>query len=316
MSILTVTLHPAIDKVLRAPTIRPNEVSRCTVEMTHGGGKGNNVARALTRIGVSAIATGYQGGYSGAFITEHIESEGIQTAYVECQEPTRTSTILQVDETGNTYALYEPGQSVSKEEILALKRKFQELLGESKMVLLCGSGQTELLAPVYAHLIDLAKEAGVPALLDSSGEALRLGISAKPFMVKVNRNELSGYFNRSLDNREIQIEAMLELQAAGIDIVALSRGEDGLIATNGKEVWEGILKMDTIVNVVGCGDSQLAGIAKQVVEGSSLKELVRWGVACGTANTQVRGAGRINLDTVLEMLPEVQVVELPCNALG
>ena len=92
MRILTVTLHPAIDKVLTVKTLRPNEVHRCKIEMTHGGGKGNNVARALTRIDVPVLATGFQGGYSGAFITENIESEGIQTSYAECRAPTRTST--------------------------------------------------------------------------------------------------------------------------------------------------------------------------------------------------------------------------------
>ena len=113
MTILTVTLHPAIDKVLRVPALRPNEIARCTIEMVHGGGKGNNVARALTRLGVPVIASGYQGGHTGAFITEHLESEGIRTDFVICQQPTRTSTIVQVDETGDTFPLYEPGQQVT-----------------------------------------------------------------------------------------------------------------------------------------------------------------------------------------------------------
>jgi fructose-1-phosphate kinase PfkB-like protein len=95
---------------------------------------------------------------------------------------------------------------------------------------------------------------------------------------------------------------MLSLHRQGIEIVALSRGEGGLIATDGVEIWDGVLQVETIVNVVGCGDSQLAGITKQVLEKAPLKELIRWGVACGTANTQVRGAGRIEMDTVLEML--------------
>jgi len=313
MSILTVTLHPAIDKVLRVLKLRPNEVSRCTIEMTHGGGKGNNVARALTRIQVPVIASGFQGGYSGAFITEHIETEGIRTSFVECKEPTRTSTVLQIEETGDTYALYEPGQSVTEGEIDRLYQHYRELLTEASMVIYCGSGQTDLLAPVYARMIEMAKQVNTPSLLDSSGEALMQGIDAKPYMVKVNRNELSGYFQRPLDTLDQQIAAMLELQQSGIHIVALSRGEGGLIATDGNEIWEGALQVASIVNVVGCGDSQLAGIAKQIHVGASLEELVRWGVACGTANTQVRGAGRIELETVQEMLHQVHLVELPIS---
>jgi fructose-1-phosphate kinase PfkB-like protein len=65
--------------------------------------------------------------------------------------------------------------------------------------------------------------------------------------------------------------------------------------------------MKSIVNVVGCGDSLLAGIAKSLLEELPLPEIVRWGVACGTANTQVRGAGFIDADLVESLLPKVQI---------
>ena len=310
MSIITVTLHPAIDKVLRVPALHPNEIARCQIEMIHGGGKGNNVARALTRLGVPVIATGFQGGHTGAFITEHLQSEGIRTDYVICRQPTRTSTIVQVDETGDTYPLYEPGQAVTVEEIDRLREKVHSLLATARLMLLCGSGQTDLLAPVYADLIQLAIQQGVHSLLDSSGETLTLGIRARPFMVKVNRLELSGFLGRPLETLEAQIEAMLEVQRMGVGIVALSRGEAGLIATDGHQVLEGQLRMERIVNVVGCGDSQLAGIAKELLEEAPLTELVRWGVASGTANTQTRGAGRIDLELVRGLLPRVSLRQI------
>jgi len=311
---LTVTLHPAIDKVLRVEKLHPNEVHRCKVELVHGGGKGNNVARALMRIGVPVLATGFQGGYSGAFITERIEAEGIRTSYVQCQAPTRTSTVLQVDETGDTYALYEPGQEVTQQELDDLYRHYAELLPEASIVIFCGSGQTEVLAPSYQHMIEMANEIEVPTLLDSSGEALKLGVEARPYMVKVNRFELGGLVGRDLETLDDQLEAMAALQARGIPLVALSLGEAGLIATDGEELWKGVLKVDRIMNTVGCGDSQLAGITKQIIEQAPLQELVRWGVACGTANTQVRGAGWIELSTVEQMLPEVVLTRVGSGA--
>ena len=310
MKIICVTLHPAIDRVLRVPSLHPNEIARCKIEMLYGGGKGNNVARALTRLHVPVVATGYQGSYSGAFITDHLNGEGITTDFVECKQPTRTSTLVQVDDTGDTYPLYEPGQAVEEEEIEALLAKFKTLLPEAALVLLCGSGQTERLSSVYADMIHLAREANVRTLLDSSGGALTHGIDARPYMVKVNRYELGGYLNRDLTRREDQIMAMRDLQKQGIDIVALSRGEEGMIAFDGAEFWEGSLQMDSIVNVVGCGDSQLAGVAKELMENASLAEIVRWGIACGTANTQVRGAGFIDLAQVEDLLPKVELQKL------
>ncbi len=307
MTILTVTLHPALDKVLVLSKLAPNGINRTRVAMLYGGGKGNNVARALVRMGVRAITTGFQGGYIGEYATEKLANEGIETAFVICKEPTRTSTLVQEEETGNTYALYEPGQTNNEEEIEELIIKFESLLKRVSLCLLCGSGQTPLLAPVYSRMINLARQAGVRCLIDSSGEALAQGIDAKPTMVKINELELSEYLKRPLDNYESQVQAILELQAKGIEYVALSRGKEGMIATDGREIWDAQLSMDHVINVVGCGDSLLAGVAMALLQNEPLMELVRWGVTCGTANTQVRGAGYIDLEMVKPLLPRVRL---------
>jgi fructose-1-phosphate kinase PfkB-like protein len=86
MTILTITLHPAIDKVVQTGRVIPNEISRIRVTMMYGGGKGNNVARALTRLDVPVIASGFQGRHSGEFITQELEKEGIRTDFVICNE--------------------------------------------------------------------------------------------------------------------------------------------------------------------------------------------------------------------------------------
>ncbi len=75
MSILTVTLHPAVDRVLRIDRFRPDQASRAKLEMVYGGGKGNNAARALTRLGMPVTATGFQGGSTGEFLKTIIEEE-------------------------------------------------------------------------------------------------------------------------------------------------------------------------------------------------------------------------------------------------
>jgi 1-phosphofructokinase family hexose kinase len=310
MTILTVTLHPAIDKVVQTPRVEPNEISRVKVTMLYGGGKGNNVARALTRLNVPVITTGFQGGHSGKFITEELEGEGIKTDFVFCQEPTRTSTLLLEDETGNSFAIYEPGQGVTQAEIDSLLEKIKGYLDQVSLILLCGSGQTKLLEGTYAEIIKLAKRADRRCIIDSSGGSLTVGINSLPFMVKVNQHELSEYFDKKLDNLDVQYDAILELQKKGIEIVALSRGAEGMIITDGTSSFEAKLKVDSIVNVVGAGDSLLAGIARSILAESPLAEIVRWGVACGTANTQVRGAGFINQELVTKLLEQVEVREL------
>ena len=84
----------------------------------YAGGKGNNVARALDkRLGAPVVATGFQGGYTGSMMEQSLKAEGVATDFVASELPTRTSTLIQEQETGHTFAVYEPGQVVEQQEI-------------------------------------------------------------------------------------------------------------------------------------------------------------------------------------------------------
>ncbi|HEY60731.1 MAG TPA: 1-phosphofructokinase family hexose kinase [Anaerolineae bacterium] len=310
MSILTVTLHPALDRVLRGDRLRPNGTMRTKIEMEYCGGKGNNVARALVRLGQSATAIGFQGGYTGDFATQQLASEGVTTAFINCQKPTRISNLLHEDETGYTYAIYEPGQTVTADEIDCLRKRFEDLVRAHDLILFCGSAQTKLLAPVFGELIQQANHYGIPTLLDSSGEALKLGVIAKPYLVKVNNHELTELFDIPLNNLEDQIKALNELCEKGIQIAAMTLGEKGMIATDGSQVLRGLLPLKKVINTVGCGDSTLAGVAYAILNHPSLPEIIRWGVACGAANTQTSGAGFITMSIVESYLSKVSIVSL------
>jgi 1-phosphofructokinase family hexose kinase len=311
MTILAVTLHPAVDKFVRTSKLVPDGISRVEIVSIYAGGKGNNVARALTRMGAPAIATGFQGGYTGTLIEQSLKAEGVATDFVVCKSTIRTSTLIQEHETGHTFAVYEPGQLVDQPEIDALMDRFVKLLEKTSICLLCGSGQTEELSLVYSQMIELAKSKGVRCLVDSSGAALEKALKACPFMLKVNTEELSDLVGKKLETEAEQVAALLQLHKKGVPLVAVSRGPEGLIVTDGKEIWKARLHMPDVINVVGCGDSLLAGIAKSLLESKPLSELARWGVACGTANTQVEGAGFISLSLVESLLPKVELVQLP-----
>ncbi|MCS6843150.1 MAG: 1-phosphofructokinase family hexose kinase [Caldilineales bacterium] len=305
MTIITVTPNPAVDKVLRVPQLRPDEATRATVQALYGGGKGNNVARALVRLGAKVVATGFQGGHTGALAMERLAAEGIQTEFVVCREDTRTSLLIYEEASGHTYAIYEPGHAVTPEEIEALRDRVERLLPQAALCLLCGSGQSDAVAALFADIVARARARGVPCLLDSSGAALRAGIEARPFLVKTNLAELSDYVGYPLAELSAQRQALMELHARGVAIAALSRGPRGLLATDGNTLWEGVLTMSRVVNVVGCGDSLLAGMAYALSQGADLPTAVRWGVACGAANTQVVGAGFIERSEVEKLLPAV-----------
>jgi len=300
--ILCVNPNAAIDKTVVVPGFRLNEIQRPERVLAIPGGKGCNVARALKRLGESPVVTGWVGGFAGQFIEAGLRAEGIGTAFV--QTPFESRTCLSIlDPDGPTLTeLYEKGDGVPAEQVEAFVQGFGESVGRFAAVTLSGSLPPGPPPDLYARLAVLARAAGVPVMLDSGGEALRLGVEASPFLVKPNEREFAGLIGHEVGGRSALAQAAREIAARHRTRVVVSLGADGALAADGQGAWHVRPPRVRIVSAVGSGDSMLAGIAWALVRGLALPEAVRHGVASGTANTLAVGAGvftKADFDTVL-----------------
>ena len=77
--IYTVTLNPSIDFIVRIDKVEIGEVNRMESDDKFAGGKGINVSRILQRLGIDNTATGFIGGFTGRFVTDSLDAEGIKT---------------------------------------------------------------------------------------------------------------------------------------------------------------------------------------------------------------------------------------------
>src|SRR3954447_17068017 len=88
--ILCVTLNPCLDKTLTVPAWRPGDLVRGTAVREVVGGKGNNVARALARLGRAACPVTFLGGPVGARCEELLRrDDGLDPLVVPTAAPTR-----------------------------------------------------------------------------------------------------------------------------------------------------------------------------------------------------------------------------------
>ena len=60
--IITVTCNPALDRSLTVPQFSADAVNRASGSRLDPGGKGVNVSKVLSAMGVDSIATGFLGG--------------------------------------------------------------------------------------------------------------------------------------------------------------------------------------------------------------------------------------------------------------
>ena len=133
--IVTVTLNPSVDYVVRLSELNIGSLNRSGDATYFAGGKGINVSQVLHELHIPSVATGFVGGFSGEFIKDFLTDRGIQTNFVQIDEPTRINIKLKTrDETEINAA----GPSISTENLNALLNIVNEY-GKGDTLVLAGS---------------------------------------------------------------------------------------------------------------------------------------------------------------------------------
>ncbi|MFD7496136.1 1-phosphofructokinase family hexose kinase [Streptomyces sp. NPDC059832] len=318
--ILTVTLNTALDLTYGVPELVPHASHRVSDMSERPGGKGLNVARVLSALGHETVVTGFAGGSTGAVLREllaglppretgtdspaPIAAAPITDALVSVAGNTRR-TIAVVDRaTGDTTQLNEPGPLVSADEWAALLGRYEELLTGADAVALCGSLPPGIHVGAYAELVRSARAAGVPVLLDTSGEPLRRGIAARPDLIKPNADELA-----QLTGSREPMRATRDARRRGAHGVIASLGPDGMLAVTPDGSWQATPPAKVLGNPTGAGDSAVAGLLSGLVEGLSWPDRLRRAVALSTATVLSPTAGDFDRAAYEELLPRVGIEE-------
>lgn len=308
--ILCVNPNAAIDRLLVVPGFRANALQRPEQVVALPGGKGCNVARALQRLGESPLVTGWVGGHAGRFIEEGLHADGIPTDFVHTGGESRTCLAILDPRNHTLTELYEPGDPVSRAELEEFQRRFAASVGHYAAVTFSGSLPPGVPPDFYRQLIEIARLANVPTILDSSAEALRLGLQAGPTLVKPNADEFAGLTGQRPGSPLECTPAALDCAERYHTSVVVSLGAAGAIATHEGSVWHAYPPPVTIQSAVGSGDSLVAGLIYGLTYGFPFVEALQWGVAAGTANALTLGAGVLNIADFQRVLARVSIARL------
>ena len=305
--ILCVNPNAAIDKTVVVSPFRLNEIHRPKQVLAIPGGKGCNVARALNRLGETPVVSGWVGGFAGQSIETGLRHEGIQTAFVYTDFESRTCLSILDPENNTLTEIYENGDFVPIEKVEEFKGLFRTIIGNYTAVTFSGSLPPGVPVDFYTQMLEIAHTAGVPAILDSSGEALRKGVAAKPLLIKPNEKECADLAGKDLDKLADFADAATEVSTRYQTVIVVSLGAGGAIAANRQEVLHVRPPQLTIKSAVGSGDCMLAGITYGLTHSFSFANAIKYGVAAGTANALMVGAGVFSQDDFECVLSNVTV---------
>lgn len=286
--IVTLTVNPALDKSAHFRGLVPEQKIRCETPRFDAGGGGVNVSKAIARLGGVSKAIFTSGGASGQLLKELIAKENIPFESIEIHSWTRESFVAVDDNTNLQYRFGFKGaevNTVEKEEII---RVIQEL--KCKYLVISGSLNEGLPVDFYKQIAEIVKKSNIKLIADVYGEPMKKLLESGVYMMKPNVGELAKLIGvERIEMKEVY-EAVKQIITKGqAEIVVVSLGPQGAVMAT-KDSYDFVPAPHVPKrSTVGAGDSMVGGIVWALSQNKSLKEAMRWGVACGSAATMNEG---------------------------
>ena len=288
--IATLTFSPSLDSATTTERIYPEGKLRCAQPVFEPGGGGINVARAIQRLGGEALAIYPAGGPTGEHLSALLKAERLQVAVEVTQDWTRQNLHVLANSSGDQYRFVMPGAALCSEEIHGLRLKVAALPAHSLLVI-SGSLPPGMDVADLVDVLILAKEKRLHCVVDSSGAALSAAVAEGGlWLIKPNQAELAELTGAVVDTPEAIVAAARSLISRGAaKRVVVSMGPQGAMAVSETQSLQVVPPPVQKLSTVGAGDSMVGAMCLKLAAGADLQEMVRFGVAAGTAATLRHG---------------------------
>jgi 1-phosphofructokinase len=303
--IVTVTPNPSLDRTVTLATpLTRGAVHRVRSVTTEPGGKGVNVARALSLAGVDAVALLPASG-TDPMVTA-LQASGVPFRCVPITASVRTNiAITEMD--GTTTKINEPGAELDAAAIDSLTRSVVGHAEHASWVVMSGSLPPGMPAGWYAEVVAMLAPFGCKVAIDTSDRPLAALVDgfdrAAPDLIKPNAEELAGvigYSPQALEaavahgDPEPVVSAAQRLVDRGVGAVLATLGAAGAVLVTDSGSWLATPPPIVPRSTVGAGDSSLAGYVRADVGGAEPPQRLQMAVAYGSAAAALPGSALPN----------------------
>lgn len=281
--VLTVTLNPAIDYTIQVPDFRVDDVNRASSGRRDPGGKGINLATALSQGGLKTAVTGFLGKSNCAIFTEHFKANGLEDNFIYVDGPTREGIKVADPKNMITTDINFKGFSLTPGEINKFRTQFTGQIEGCDYVVMAGSIPEGVPETFYADLAVIAKAAGAFVAVDTSGLPLKKVIeSGAVDLIKPNLDELTEIYpdELTIGDQDKALSGLIKKILKNVRMVALTMGAEGSRLYIDENVYQATAARIAVKSTVGAGDTFLAGficgLAKEQNAEDALLTAVCW----------------------------------------
>jgi len=315
--ILTVTLNPTLDKFywvdhlpLSLERVEEEILIRARKSDSSAGGKGINVSIFLACMGVETVAMGFLAGHTGQIILRDVLKRGATANFVWIEGENRTNvTIIERGKEYHPVKIHEEGPHIPERAVEVFLRKYSRMLKRAEYVVLGGALPPGLPADFYRKLVRMAKDQGVRTVVHAGRAALREAIPEGPYFVKPDVREEAEVGGLPARTEEEIIQAGKRAVEQGVEICLISHHVTGDILITREGVWdlEARVPLTKYKNLVGADDALVAGVLYRLIEGDTVLDAVRFGMAAAIASAEIEPKLCLSKSAIELEMREVEV---------
>lgn len=308
--IFTVTLNPAVDKILFLEEFQQSRTTRLIRTTETIGGKGTHVSINLKLQNVNSTALGITLGDNGRKITRMLKDWGVEVRFLHYDRSgmeSRTNYEI-VESKGHACTmLTERGPVLPRSMTDNLFIQIKELVGRGDWLVLTGDASNVEDTTIYTKLAAAASQVGARVVLDASGLYLREGIQSKPYLIKPNLEELSFLAGSELITQEDIVAAMRSLDVYAIPIIAMTWSGQGAIVKIEDIIYRVHPVSVNTVNEGGCGDAFLSAVLAGLVQNEPVEIMLKKAAAISAAAAESEITAGFDVSRAEELFSRVRI---------
>ncbi|MDE7167692.1 MAG: 1-phosphofructokinase family hexose kinase [Clostridia bacterium] len=279
--ILTVCLSPCIDVNIEVDSLAVGKSHKVISKRIFFTGKALNVAIGLAHLKSDVFATGFMYEGNGNQFEIELHREGVPYKFVWNEGRVRENYKF-VDMKSMLTEFNDVSPEISeqnREELITLVKR---LSAKSEAVVVSGSLALGMTPDYYAKILSAVPQ-GVKKVVDTEGDRLNQALTCGVDLVKPNLEELERTLKKKIKTKDELLSGCKELLNRGAKYVLLSLGKQGAVITDGNKNYYCKSVNVAMNSTVGAGDGMVAAATNALVKGGDMKEILRCGVAAGTA---------------------------------
>ncbi len=303
--ILCVSLNPCLEVNIEVDSLSVGKINKVIGKRTFLTGKTLNVAIGLARLGCGAFATGVMYEDNGRLFEQELHKEGVTYKFVWNKGRVK-ETYKFIDRRSMLTEVVDEATAISAENRKNLVNLVGDLSPKCNAVVISDSVCSGFSDDYIVEVLNSVPE-GILKIVDVDGVKLLNALKCGVDLVKPNLDELQRTLNVKITDKDSLIKACEKLVSMGAKRVLVSLGKRGAVICDGKESFYCVSMNVAMNSTAGAGDAMVSAATMALSDGRPLSEILRYGVAAGTAAVTQPDTLSFNKEKFSEILATLNV---------